>query len=442
MDQLLNIFNIPELRRRIFFLLGMLFIFRLGAHVPTPGVNAHVMNMLISQQAGGFLGFFDLFSGGALGQFAIFSLGIMPYISASIILQLLTSVVPQLEALSKEGEAGRKKITQYTRYLTVVICMIQATAVTFWLKTVKVGGVALVPNYNIMFIITTVLTLTAGTIFLMWLGEQMTEYGIGNGMSMLILAGIIARIPTQIGRIIGLMQGGTLSLFQVLFFIAILIVLTAVAVVSQQSFRKIPVQYAQRIIGRKIYRGQSTELPLKIDYSGVIAVIFASSVMVIPSMIVKLLERPGQTSALNKIFEVINSLFSAGHIVYILIYSALIIFFCYFYTAITFNPNDLAENMKKNGGFIPGIRPGQPTAEYINNILSHITLGGAILVVIIAIIPDLIGYYTGIGMYFGGTTLLIMVGVTLDLIQQIEAHLLMRHYEGFMKSGKIRGRRI
>ncbi len=442
MDQFFNIFKIPELKRRILFMLGMLFIFRLGAHVPTPGVNAHVMNMLVSQQAGGFLGFFDLFSGGALGQFAIFSLGIMPYISASIILQLLTAVIPQLEALSKEGDAGRKKITQYTRYLTVGICIIQATAVTFWLKTVNVGGVALVPSYNIMFVITTVLTLTAGTIFLMWLGEQMTEYGIGNGMSMLILAGIIASIPSQIGRMAGLMQGGTLSLFQVLLFIAVMIALTAVAVVSQQSYRKIPVQYAQRIIGRKIYRGQSTNLPLKIDYSGVIAVIFASSVMVIPSMVAKLLERPGRTDVLNKILEIINSLFSAGHIVYILIYTALIIFFCYFYTAITFNPNDLAENMKKNGGFVPGIRPGQPTAEYINNILSHITLGGALLVVLIAIIPDLIGYYTGIGMYFGGTTLLIMVGVSLDLIQQVEAHLLMRHYEGFMKSGKIRGRRI
>ena len=442
MDQLLNIFKIPELKRRILFMLGMLFIFRLGAHVPTPGVNAHVMNMLVSQQAGGFLGFFDLFSGGALGQFAIFSLGIMPYISASIILQLLTAVIPQLEALSKEGDAGRKKITQYTRYLTVGICIIQATAVTFWLKTINVGGVPLVPSYNIMFVVTTVLTLTAGTIFLMWLGEQMTEYGIGNGMSMLILAGIVARIPSQIGRMTGLMQGGTLSLFQVLLFVAVMIVLTAVAVVSQQSYRKIPVQYAQRIIGRKIYRGQSTNLPLKIDYSGVIAVIFASSVMVIPSMIAKLLERPGRTTILNKILELLNSFFSAGHIVYIIIYSALIIFFCYFYTAITFNPNDLAENMKKNGGFVPGIRPGQPTAEYINNILSHITLGGALLVVLIAIIPDLIGYYTGIGMYFGGTTLLILVGVALDLVQQIEAHLLMRHYEGFMKSGKIRGRRI
>lgn len=442
MDQLFNIFKIPELKRRIFFMIGMLFIFRLGAHVPTPGVNAHVMNMLVSQQAGGFLGFFDLFSGGALGQFAIFSLGIMPYISASIILQLLTAVIPQLEALSKEGDAGRKKITQYTRYLTVGICIIQATAVTFWLKTVNVGGVALVPDYNIMFIITTVLTLTAGTIFLMWLGEQMTEYGIGNGMSMLILAGIIVRVPNQIGRMVGLMQGGTLSLFQALLFVLVMILLTAVAVVSQQSYRKIPVQYAQRIIGRKIYRGQSTNLPLKIDYSGVIAVIFASSVMVIPTMVTKLLERPGRSDVINRILEIINSFFSAGHIVYIIIYSALIIFFCYFYTAITFNPNDLAENMKKNGGFVPGIRPGQPTAEYINNILSHITLGGALLVVLIAIIPDLIGYYTGIGMYFGGTTLLIMVGVSLDLIQQIEAHLLMRHYEGFMKSGKIRGRRI
>ncbi len=441
MNPFANIFKIPELRKRVLFLLGMLFIFRLGAHVPTPGVNAHVMNMLVSQQAGGFLGFFDLFSGGALRQFTIFSLGIMPYISASIILQLLTAVIPALEALSKEGDAGRKKITQYTRYLTVGICVIQSSAVTAWIRSIKVSGVPLVANPDTMFFITTVLTLTAGTIFLMWLGEQMTEYGIGNGMSMLILAGIIASVPSQLGKMIALMQGGTLSLFQALLFAAAMVALTAVAVISQQSFRKIPVQYAQRIVGRKIYRGQSTQLPLKIDYSGVIAVIFASSVMVIPSMVAKLFERPGQTGFVQQALQFIQNMFSAGHVVYVLLYAALIIFFCYFYTAISFNPKDLAENMKKNGGFVPGIRPGEPTAEYINSILTHITLGGATLIVIIAVIPDLMGYYSGMGMYFGGTTLLILVGVSLDLVQQIEAHLLMRHYDGFMKSGKIRGRR-
>ncbi|HRU38507.1 MAG TPA: preprotein translocase subunit SecY [Candidatus Goldiibacteriota bacterium] len=442
MNPFANIFKIPELRRRVLFMIGMLFIYRLGAHVPTPGVNGHVMNMLISQQAGGFLGFLDLMSGGALKQFTIFSLGIMPYISASIILQLLTSVIPALEALSKEGDAGRKKITQYTRYLTVGICAIQSFAVTMWMKTVEVGGTPLVQNSGFVFILTSILTLTAGTIFLMWLGEQMTEYGIGNGMSILILAGIIASIPGQIARMIALMQGGTLSLFQALLFIVAMIGLTAVAVISQQSFRKIPVQYAQRIVGRKIYRGQSTQLPLKIDYSGVIAVIFASSVMIIPSMIGKLFERPGQSDMVQNALAMIQKLFSAGNILYVVLYSALIIFFCYFYTAISFNPNDLAENMKKNGGFVPGIRPGQPTADYINDILTHITLGGALLIVAIAIIPDLLGSLSGIGMYFGGTTLLIMVGVSLDLVQQVEAHLLMRHYDGFMKSGKIRGRRL
>jgi len=436
-----NVFRIPELRKRVLFVLAMLFIYRLGVHVPTPGVNGQVMNMLISQQAGGFLGLLDLFAGGALSQFSIFSLGIMPYISASIIMQLLTAVIPALEALKKEGDAGRKKITQYTRFLTVGICIIQSLAITFWLRTVEIGAVKLVPDYSVMFVLTTIFTLTGGTIFLMWLGEQMTEYGIGNGMSMLILAGIIAAIPGQIGNVSALISAGSVSVFQVIFFAAVMLAMTAVAVISQQSFRKIPVQYAQRIVGRKIYRGQSTQLPLKIDYSGVIAVIFASSVMIIPSMAAKLFERPGQSDMIQNALSMINSFFSAGHPVYTVIYAALIIFFCYFYTAITFNPKDLAENMKKNGGFVPGIRPGQPTADYINDILSHITLGGASMIVLIAVIPDIVGQMTGIGFYFGGTTLLILVGVSIDTVQQIETHLLMRHYDGFMKSGRIRGRR-
>jgi preprotein translocase subunit SecY len=437
-----NIFRIPELKKRILFVLGMLFVFRLGAHIPTPGINIQAMNNLIQAEAGGFLGFLDLFSGGALRNFTIFSLGIMPYISASIIIQLLTAVIPTLEALAKEGEIGRKKLTQYTRYLTVLICFIQSLGITFWFRHLSVGELKMVPNYNLLFVITTILTLTAGTIFLMWLGEQMTEHGIGNGMSTLIFAGIVARIPIEIGRAIGLLKSGSISLFQVLFYIAIIIVLTGLAVVSQQSYRRLPVQYAQRIVGRKIYRGQSTQLPLKIDYSGVIAVIFASAVMVFPSMVAKFLERPGATGIVANITVWIENLLSPGKILYTIFYAALIIFFCYFYTAITFNPKDVAENMKKYGGFIPGIRPGPPTAEYINDILSHITLGGALLVTVIAIIPDFLGKQWELGMYFGGTTLLIVVGVALDIVQQMESHLLMRHYEGFMKTGKIRGRRI
>ncbi|HDT15481.1 MAG TPA: preprotein translocase subunit SecY [Firmicutes bacterium] len=437
----LAIFKIPELRKRVLFVLGMLFVFRLGAHIPTPGVDATVMNALVAQQTGGFLAFLDLFSGGALANFTIFSLGIMPYISASIIMQLLTAVIPALEALKKEGDAGRKKITQYTRYLTVGICVVQSTAVTFWLKTVEMGGMALVPNFSVGFQATTVITLTAGTIFLMWLGEQMTEYGIGNGMSLLILAGIVASLPGQIVSMFAMWKAGSLTLFAIIFFGVVLIGLTAVAVMSQQSFRKIPVQYAQRIIGRKIYRGQSTQLPLKIDYSGVIAVIFASSVMIFPSMVAQFMERPGQTGMMAMIVDFINTWISPGQLIHTVFYMALIIFFCYFYTAITFNPTDVADNMKKNGGFVPGIRPGKPTAEYINSILSHITLGGAILIVIIAVIPDLMAQSMGVSMYFGGTTILIMVGVSLDTVQQVESHLLMRHYEGFMKSGKIKGRR-
>jgi len=436
-----NIFRIPELRKRVLFVLGMLFVFRLGTHIPVPGIDTRVMNALMNAQQGGFLGFLDLMSGGALKNFTIFSLGIMPYISASIIIQLLTAVIPQLEALSKEGDAGKKKLTQYTRFLTVAICIIQGTAVTSWMKSVDMGGAPLVPNQSLFFQFTSILTLTTGTVFLMWLGEQMTEFGIGNGMSMLILAGIVSRIPFEIGAMVELTRAGSLSIFQVLIYVSALIALTALAVVSQQSFRKIPVQYAQRIVGRKIYRGQSTNLPLKVDYSGVIAVIFASSLMIIPSMIAQFMERPGQTGTIAAVLGFVNSWMAPGAILYTLFYIALIIFFCYFYTAISFNPNDLAENMKKNGGFVPGIRPGQPTAEYINNILTHITLGGAAMIVLIAVVPDLLGKWFGIGFYFGGTTILIVVGVALDTVSQIESHLLMRHYEGFMKTGRLKGRR-
>jgi len=436
-----NAVSIPELKRRILFTLAMIFVYRIGAHVPTPGINAAAMANLIQSQAGGVLGFMNLFSGGALSQFSVFALGIMPYISTSIIIQLLTAVVPYLERLSKEGEQGRKKITQYTRYGTVLLCVIQSLGMTYMLNNVSPGGgESIVIHWGIGFQITTVLTLTCGTIFIMWLGEQISERGIGNGMSIIIFAGIIARLPMEIGSMWALFQAGSINLLQVLFFLSVLAVLIALTVVIQQSYRKVPVQYAQRIVGRKVYRGQSTQLPLKVDYSGVIAVIFASSVLITPTTLAKFFENPNAQGMGQSFVEMLIQYLSPGSILYMVLYAFLIIFFCYFYTAITFNPTDVAENMKKYGGFIPGLRPGKATAEYIDQTLSRVTLGGALAVVLIAIIPDFLAKQLSIGWYFGGTTLLIVVGVALDTMKQIESHLLMRHYEGFMKHGKLKGR--
>ena len=436
-----NAVSIPELRRRILFTLGMIFVFRIGSHVPTPGINAAAMNALIQNQAGGVLGFMDLFSGGALSQFSVFALGIMPYISTSIILQLLTTVVPYLERLQKEGEQGRKKITQYTRYGTVLLCIIQSLGMTYMLHNVNpTGGQSIVLNWGIGFQITTVLTLTCGTIFIMWLGEQISERGIGNGMSLIIFAGIVARVPREIASMWSLFEAGSVTLFELMFFVIILVGLTALTVIIQQSYRKIPVQYAQRIVGRKVYRGQSTQLPLKVDYSGVIAVIFASSVLITPMTIARLFENSNAASVGQSVVQTIIQYMSPGSILYTILYGILIVFFCYFYTAITFNPTDVAENMKKYGGFIPGLRPGKSTAEYIDQTLSRITLGGALAVLAIAIIPDFMAKRMSIGWYFGGTTLLIVVGVALDTMKQVESHLLMRHYEGFMKQGHIKGR--
>lgn len=435
-----NAVSVPELRRRILFTLGMIFVFRIGSHVPTPGINAAAMASLIQNQAGGVLGFMDLFSGGALSQFSVFALGIMPYISTSIIIQLLTTVVPYLERLQKEGEQGRKKITQYTRYGTVLLCVIQSLGMTYMLHNVEPGGQSIVTHWGLGFQITTVLTLTCGTIFIMWLGEQISERGIGNGMSLLIFAGIVARLPMEAASMWTLFQAGSISLFGLLFFVIILTALVALTVVVQQSYRKIPVQYAQRVVGRKVYRGQSTQLPLKVDYSGVIAVIFASSVLVMPATIARMFENPNAAGAGQGVIQAILQYFSPGSVAYTICYAFLIVFFCYFYTAITFNPTDVAENMKKYGGFIPGLRPGKPTADFIDQTLSRITLGGALAVLVIAIVPDFMAHRLSIGWYFGGTTLLIVVGVALDTMKQIESHLLMRHYEGFMKSGKLKGR--
>ncbi|MCD4813969.1 preprotein translocase subunit SecY [bacterium] len=437
-----NAISIPELKRRILFTLAMIFVYRIGSHVPTPGINATAMQTLIQSQAGGVLGFMDLFSGGALSQFSVFALGIMPYISTSIIIQLLTAVVPYLERLSKEGEQGRKKITQYTRYGTVLLCIIQSVGMTYMLNNVSPGGGAdsIVLQWGLGFQITTVLTLTSGTIFIMWLGEQISERGIGNGMSIIIFAGIVARLPMEIGSMWALFQAGSINLIQVLIFLIVLSSLVGLTVIIQQSFRKIPVQYAQRVVGRKVYRGQSTQLPLKVDYSGVIAVIFASSVLITPTTLAKFFENPNSSGMSQSLIQMLVQHMSPGSLLYTLLYAFLIVFFCYFYTAITFNPTDVAENMKKYGGFIPGLRPGKSTAEYIDQTLSRITLGGSLAIVVIAILPDFLAKQMSIGWYFGGTTLLIVVGVALDTMKQIESHLLMRHYEGFMKQGKLKGR--
>jgi preprotein translocase subunit SecY len=441
LDAFQNAISIPELKRRIFFTIGMIFVFRIGSHVPTPGINAAAMEAMMQSQAGGVLGFMNLFSGGALSHFSVFALGIMPYISTSIIIQLLTTVVPYLERLQKEGEQGRKKITQYTRYGTVLLCVIQSVGMTYMLRNISpAGGDSIVNNWGLGFQVTTVLTLTCGTIFIMWLGEQINERGIGNGMSMLIFAGIVARLPLEAGTMWALFSAGSVNLFQVLIFVGILLALVALTVVIQQSYRKVPVQYAQRIVGRKVYRGQSTQLPLKVDYSGVIAVIFASSVLITPTTLAKYFENPSAETMSQNMIHTLITLLSPGSWLYTALYAILIVFFCYFYTAITFNPTDVAENMKKYGGFIPGLRPGKSTAEYIDQTLSRITLGGALAVVLIAIVPDLLAKQMSIGWYFGGTTMLIVVGVALDTMKQVESHLLMRHYEGFMKQGKLKGR--
>lgn len=427
-----NVFRVPELRKRILFTLGMIILFRLGSFIPVPGIDARVLRAFFETQTQGLLGFLDMFSGGAFGKFSVFALGIMPYISTSIIISLLAVVIPQLEQLQKEGEAGKKKINQYTRYGTVFLCAVQAFAISFWLQNQNVGGAQIVFNPGFGFQVLTVVTLTAGTILLMWIGEQITEYGIGNGISLLIFAGIVDRIPQAIGGTFKLIRVGQLNIFTVVFVLAVAVAMVVFAIFIETGVRKIPVQYARHIVGRKIYGGQSTYLPLKVDMSGVIAVIFAISVMMIPAFVAQVLP-----------FEFMRSFvkwFQSGGILYIVLYSALIIFFCYFYNAIIFNPNDVAENMKKYGGFIPGVRPGKSTAEFIDRVIVRITLIGAVSVTMIAVVPDFLERQFNIPFQFGGTSLLIVIGVALDTMKQIESHLLMRHYEGFMKKGRLVGR--
>ena len=432
-----NIFRVAELRSRVLFTLGVLLVYRFGCHIPVPGVNIDAMKGLFSAQSG-VLGYLNLFSGGALRQFSIFALGVMPYISMSIILQLLTAVIPALEKLSKEGEMGRRKITQYTRLGTVALCIVQGAGTTYMLHGM---GSNLVYDWGVGFQTMAVLSLTAGTILVMWIGEQITEHGVGNGISIIIFAGIVASLPGEFANTYRLFKVGDVSIFSILFFLAFIVAATVFVVYLQQGARKIPVQYATRVVGRQVFRGQATQLPLKVDYSGVIAVIFASSILVFPAQIARYAQSMvTEENPMWGILQFIMTHFSPGAFVYYVLYGALTMFFCYFYTAIAFNPNDLAENMKKYGGFIPGIRPGQPTSEFIDRTLTRITVWGSLAVVCVAIIPDLIVTWLHIPVYFGGTSLLIVVGVALDTMKQIESHLLMRHYDGFMKHGRLKGR--
>jgi len=430
-----NIFKIPELKKRIIYTLALLIVYRIGVHVPTPGIDTVALASFFARAKGTLLGLFDMFSGGALERLSVFALGIMPYISASIILQLLTVTIPHLERLSKEGEQGRKKITQYTRYGTILLSVIQGFGISVGLeKMMSPGGAAVVIDPGWGFRLMTVMTLTAGTAFIMWLGEQITERGIGNGISLIIFAGIIARMPAAIGNTFRLLSTGEMGLFIIIILIIMMVLVVAFIIYMETGQRRITVQYAKRVVGRKMYGGQSTHLPLKVNTSGVIPPIFASSIIMFPATLASFIAIPW--------IQNIASAMRPGNIVYEALYVGFIFFFCYFYTAVTFNPVDVADNMKKQGGYIPGIRPGKRTADYIDRVLTRITLGGAIYVSAVCVLPSILMTKFNVPFYFGGTALLIVVGVAIDTIQQIESHMLTRHYEGFLKKGgaKAKGR--
>jgi len=443
-----NLFKIPDLKKKILFTLAIIVIYRIGAYVPTPGIDgsklAQFFDNIAKTQGGTLFGIMNMFAGGAMSRLTIFALGIMPYISASIILQLLTAVIPYLEKLAKEGEAGHKKIVQYTRYGTVVLAIIQSFFIALWLENpARFQGMQIVQFPGWPFRVLTVITLTSGTAFIMWLGEQIQERGIGNGISIIITVGIVSRLPTAIIQLISLVrpsaasQSGQLQPFTLLLMAAMLVAVVLAVVIITQGQRKIPIQYAKRIIGRKVYGGQSTFIPLRVNQAGVIPIIFAQSIILFPATIASIVPNP--------FVQRIAGSLNRGDWVYNIIYSLLIVFFCYFYTAITFNPIDVADNMKKYGGFVPGIRPGKQTAEYLDFIMTRITLPGAMFLALIAILPSIVSSSLKvpylIASFFGGSGLLIIVGVMLDTMRQIESQLLMRHYEGFMKKGKVRGRR-
>ena len=429
-----NVSRIPELRRRVLFTLGMLAVYRLGVHVPTPGIDRQAMAAFFEQQKGNLLGFLNLFSGGALEQFSVFSLGIMPYISASIILQLLTVVFPYLERLSKEGEVGRRKITQYTRYGTIVLSIIQGLMISIGLEGTRgPGGFGLVLDPGWQFRIMTVITLTSGTAFIMWLGEQITERGIGNGISLIIFAGIVAGLPSALSTTFQFVREGEMGALVALLVLVLAVVLVGAIIFVERGQRRIPVQYAKRVVGRKMYGGMSSHLPLKVNTANVIPPIFASSLLIFPATAAQFANYP--------FVQTIAGYLAPGQWLHDVAFAVLIIFFAFFYTAIVFNPTDVAENMKKAGGYIPGIRPGQKTAEYIERVLSRITLSGAVYLCIVCLLPTMLIAQFNVPFYLGGTALLIVVGVALDTVAQIETHLITRSYEGFMKRGRLRGRR-
>ncbi|MBZ5648476.1 MAG: preprotein translocase subunit SecY [Acidobacteriia bacterium] len=461
-EKLLNIFRVPDLRKRVLFTLGLLAVYRLGGHIPTPGINADLLQQFFEQNAGSFLGFIDLFSGGQLRRLTIFALGIMPYITASIILQLLTVVYEPLARLQKEGELGRKKITQWTRYLTVVLSAMQSLGIAVTLQKSTSAGTQFVTNPGWQFTIMTVITLTAGSAFIMWLGEQITERGIGNGMSLLIFAGIVVGLPRGVADLIDKAKTeawGPFTPIALALLIAVMVAVVMFIVYVERSERRIPVQYAKRVVGRRVMGGQSTHLPLRVNTGGVMPVIFASSILTFPQTI-------GFALRENRYFGPMLRALSWGEPLYTLLYALGIIFFAYFYVSIVFNPREVADNMRKYGGFIPGIRPGARTENHINEILTRITLVGGLYLIIISLIPEwmitgihlnhlpgVVGAFferlptwvtngLGVTFYFGGTSLLIVVGVAMDTVQQIEAQLIMRHYDGFTpRSGRIRGRR-
>jgi preprotein translocase subunit SecY len=426
--------KIPELQRRILFTILLLAVYRIGVYIPTPGIDNVALLAYFEQAKGSLFGLMDMFAGGAFSNFSIFALGIMPYISSSIILQLLTVAIPHLERLSKEGEAGRRKITQYTRYGTVVLSTIQGFGIAYGMQQMAgPSGAPIVLQPSLSFIIMTVITLTAGTAFIMWLGETITEKGIGNGISLIIFAGIVCRMPAAIGNTYRLAIAGELGVLVILLLTLMMILVVGAIVFVEGGQRRIPVQYAKRIVGRKMYGGQTTHLPLKVNSAGVIPPIFASSVIMFPATIANF--------APQSWIKDIASYLLPGKVGYELLYVAFIFFFCFFYTAVTFKPDDVADNMKKFGGYVPGIRPGKKTAEYIEDILEKLTFSGAIYVSIVCVLPSVLISQFNIPFYFGGTALLIVVGVAMDTASQIESHLLTRQYEGFMKKGHIARRR-
>jgi preprotein translocase subunit SecY len=422
--------KIPELRKRIIFTIVMLAVYRIGVHIPTPGVDGAALQQVFANMKGTIFGWFNLFSGGALERFSIFALGVMPYISSSIIFQLLTVVWPYLHDLQKEGEQGRKKITQYTRYGTVLLCLVQGYGIATGLEHYNSPTVVL--HTGLAFRLLTTCTLTAGTVFLMWVGEQMSERGIGNGISLIIYAGIAARIPQGIGGTLSLYRSGELSFFKILLVLAVIVSTFFCIIFVERGARRIPIQYAKRIVGRKVYGGQNSNLPLKVNTSGVIPPIFASSLIMFPATVA--------TFFPSEKVQRFTSMLQPGSLLYNVLFVGLIIFFCFFYTAVTFKTDDVAENLKKYGGFVPGIRPGLPTAQYIDYVLSRITLGGAVYIAAICVLPTFFTQAMKVPFYFGGTSVLILVGVALDTVAQIETFLLTKNYEGFMKHTRLKGR--